>query len=86
MAPETPVIIDDLDAIASDSGRPQTVSDSQTFPAPTPTAERDEPERIHPMKIAINEGCNVMSVKIVDESEVWDLFCPKTLQRLSVTL
>ena len=84
--PEIPVIIEELDVIATDSPEPQTVSYSQTFPARSSTAERDEPERIHPMKIAINEGCNVMSVKIVDESEVWDLFCPKTLQRLTVTL
>jgi hypothetical protein len=84
--PETPVIIEDLDVIATDSPEPQTVSDSQTFPVPSSTAERDDSERIHPMKIAINEGCNVMSVKIVDDSEVWDLFCPKTLQRLTVTL
>lgn len=80
------VVIEDLDAIATDSPEPQTVSYSQTFPAPSSTAERDDSERIHPMKIAINEGCNVMSVKIVDDSEVWDLFCPKTLQRLTVTL
>lgn len=80
------VVIEDLDAIATDSPEPQTVSYSQTFPAPSSTAERGESARIHPMKIAINEGCNVMSVKIVDGSEVWDLFCPKTLQRLTVTL
>ena len=80
------VVIEDLDAIATDSPEPQTVSYSQTFPAPSSTAERNDSERIHPMKIAINEGCNVMSVKIVDGSEVWDLFCPKTLQRLTVTL
>lgn len=83
---ETPVIIEDLDAIAPTSTESQTVSYSQTFPAPSSTPQQDEPERIHPMKIAINEGCNVMSVKIVDGSEVWDLFCPKTLQRLTVTL
>ena len=80
------VVIEDLDAIATGSPEPQTVSYSQTFPAPWSTEERVESEHIHPMKIAINEGCNVMSVKIVDGSEVWDLFCPKTLQRLTVTL
>ena len=85
-ASEAPVIIEDLDAIASASAEPQTVSHSETFPAPSSSAERGESERIHPMKIAINEGCNVMSVKIVVGSEVWDLFCPKTLQRLTVTL
>ena len=90
-APQTSVIIEDLDAIASNSAEPQTVSYSETFPAPSSradssTAEPGESERIHPMKIAINEGCNVMSVKIVDGSEVWDLFCPKTLQRLTVTI
>ena len=41
---------------------------------------------VHPMKIAIQEGCNVVSVKVVDESEVWDLFCPSTLKRITVTI
>jgi len=50
------------------------------------SAESVDSNRIHPMKIAIQEGCNVMSVEIVDGAEVWDLFCPKTLQRLTVTL
>ncbi len=87
----TPVIVEDvivenLDMVALDSAEIQTVSYSPTFPSPSSTAERDDSERIHPMKIAINEGCNVMSVKIVDESEVWDLFCVKTQQRLTITL
>ena len=38
------------------------------------------------MKIAIQEGCNVVSVKVIDESEVWDLFCPSTLKRITVTI
>ena len=41
---------------------------------------------VHPMKIAIQEGCNVVSVKVIDESEVWDLFCPSTLKRITVTI
>ena len=41
---------------------------------------------VHPMKIAIQEGCNVLSVKVIDESEVWDLFCPSTLKRITVTI
>lgn len=41
---------------------------------------------VHPMKIAIQEGCNVLSVKVVNESQVWDLFCPSTLKRISVTI
>ena len=44
------------------------------------------PAPVHPMKIAIQEGCNVVSVKVVDESEVWDLFCPSTLKRITVTI
>ena len=82
----TPVIVENLDAVALDSAEIQTVSYSPAFPSPSSTAERDNSERIHPMKIAISEGCNVMSVKIVDESEVWDLFCVKTQQRLTITL
>ena len=50
------------------------------------SAESVDSNRIHPMKIAIQEGCNVTSVVIVDGAEVWDLFCPETLQRLTVTL
>jgi hypothetical protein len=41
---------------------------------------------VHPMKIAIQEGCNVLSVKVVNDSQVWDLFCPSTLKRISVTI
>ena len=44
------------------------------------------PAPVHPMKIAIQEGCNVVSVKVIDESEVWDLFCPSTLKRITVTI
>ena len=44
------------------------------------------PAPVHPMKIAIQEGCNVVSVKVIDESEVWDLFCPPTLKRITVTI
>mgnify|MGYP001460111663 CR=1 FL=1 len=50
------------------------------------SADSVDSNRIHPMKIAIQEGCNVTSVEIVDGAEVWGLFCPKTLQRLTVTL
>ena len=44
------------------------------------------PAPVHPMKIAIQEGCNVLSVKVIAESEVWDLFCPSTLKRITVTI
>ena len=44
------------------------------------------PAPVHPMKIAIQEGCNVVSVKVIDDSEVWDLFCPSTLKRITVTI
>lgn len=44
------------------------------------------PAPVHPMKIAIQEGCNVVSVKVIDESEVWDLFCPSTLKRITVSI
>ena len=44
------------------------------------------PAPVHPMKIAIQEGCNVVSVKVIDESEVWDLFCPTTLKRITVSI
>lgn len=44
------------------------------------------PAPVHPMEIAIQEGCNVISVAVVGESEVWDLFCPTPLKRIKVTI
>ena len=41
---------------------------------------------VHPTNIVIQEGSNVVSVKVVDEPEVWDLFCPSALKRITVTI
>lgn len=77
------VIVESLDPVDSDEEL-SDVEASTYFPEEEVVVTAPAP--VHPMKIAIQEGCNVVSVKVVDESEVWDLFCPSTLKRITVTI
>ena len=77
------VALENLDPVESDK-------ESSTVEVVTYSPEEEvvvtAPAPVHPMKIAIQEGCNVVSVKVIDESEVCDLFCPSTLKRITVTI
>jgi hypothetical protein len=77
------VVVEKLDPVDSDeeSSAVEVVAYS-----PEEEVVVTAPAPVHPMKIAIKEGCNVVSVKVIDESEVWDLFCPSTLKRITVTI
>ena len=77
------VIIESLDPVESDIEA--SAVEVVTY-SPEEEVVVTAPAPVHPMKIAIQEGCNVVSVKVIDESEVWDLFCPSTLKRITVTI
>lgn len=77
------VTVESLDPVVSNEGL-STVNDIASQPSEEVVVTASAP--VHPMKIAIQEGCNVVSVKIIEESQVWDLFCPSTLKRITVTI
>jgi len=84
-APASTLAVQEVVLDPSDTETTETSADVVAYP-PEEEVLVAAPAPVHPMKIAIQEGCNVVSVKVIDESEVWDLFCPSTLKRISVTI
>lgn len=84
-APASTLAVQEVVLDPSDTETTETSADVVTY-SPEEEVVVTATAPVHPMKIAIQEGCNVLSVKVVAESEVWDLFCPSTLKRISVTI